>query len=75
MSLTEKKIIKECSDYGIINLRKLEKIEEYCLKNDLPLIFGYLDEQRVALLQKRYFLTKNRFDRDWCDYIYLKENF
>lgn len=53
----------------------LEKIEEYCLKNDLPLIFGYLDEQRVALLQKRYFLTKNRFDRDWCDYIYLKENF
>ena len=31
MSLTEKKIIKECSDYGIINLRKLEKIEDYKL--------------------------------------------
>lgn len=31
MPVTEKKIIKDCSDYGIINLRKLEKIDDYKL--------------------------------------------
>lgn len=51
------------------------KIEEYCLKNGLPLSFGYLDEEKVAFLSKRYFKTENRFDRDWCDYIYTAEQF
>lgn len=60
---------------GDDDIGALEKIEQYCLKKGVPLLFGYLDEQKVAFLQKRYFLTQNRFDRDWCDYIYLKENF
>ena len=56
-------------------LGALEKIEEYCLLNCVPLIFGYLDENKVAFLSARYNKTENRFDRNWCDYIYLKENF
>lgn len=43
MSLTEKKIIKECSDYGIINLRKLEKIEDY------KLVIKIVNENPISL--------------------------
>ncbi len=53
----------------------IEKIEEYCAKNNIPLIFGYLDKEKVAFFETRYYKTQNRFDRNWCDYIYLKDNF
>ncbi len=53
----------------------IEKIEEYCMAEHLPLVFGYLDEKKVALLQERYFDTQKDNDRDWCDYVYLAENF
>ncbi len=60
---------------GDDDLGALEEIEKYCKKTNLPLSFGYLDEKRVAFFQARYFKTENRYDRDWCDYLYLAEQF
>ncbi len=77
-------ILKETNAYGRLAFYyplgedvegAIEKIENYCKAEKLPLIFGYLDEKKVAEFKERYFFTENKNDRNWCDYVYLAENF
>lgn len=47
-------------------------IEDYCAKNDLPLLYTCVPEEALPVLTARYgaqasVVTK----RDWCDYLYL----
>ena len=51
------------------------KIEEFCRAKKLDLVFGYLDEIKLKKLENRYYYTQNQKDRNWCDYIYIAENF
>ena len=53
----------------------LSEIEQYCLKNFKPLSFCYIDDAKAKELSARYYLTTDRCERDWCDYIYLADAF
>ncbi|MBO4594919.1 MAG: DUF2156 domain-containing protein, partial [Clostridia bacterium] len=53
----------------------IETIENYCKKNRLPLVFCYIDDERVKVLSKRYPYYSAEYDRAWCDYIYDAESF
>ncbi len=53
----------------------LGQIEEYCIKNNMPLKFCCLDNRVAAILSKRYHSVKIYNDRDWSDYIYDAEKF
>ncbi len=50
-------------------------IEEYCNKNNIPLVFGCIDNEKAGFLSQRYFDVQISNDRDWSDYIYLAEKF
>lgn len=50
-------------------------IENYAKENNIELKFCYIDNQMLADLKTRYPFNKHYFNRDWCDYIYEKENF
>lgn len=53
----------------------LNQIEEYCIKNNQPLIFCCIDNKTVALLSERYYHLTVHNDRGWSDYIYDAEKF
>lgn len=53
----------------------LSKIEEYAEKTKTPLVFCYIDNAHVDFFKDRYGLVEIFSDRDWCDYIYLAEDF
>ncbi|MBQ7348543.1 MAG: GNAT family N-acetyltransferase [Clostridia bacterium] len=53
----------------------LEKIEEFCKKNNQPLIFCCIDNVTAAELSKRYAHTEIYNDRAWSDYIYNANDF
>ena len=53
----------------------LSLIEEYCKANNIPLIFGCVDNQRASELAERYNEVVIESDRDWDDYIYDAEKF
>lgn len=53
----------------------LLKIEEYCKSNNLPLIFGCVDNSHSAFLTRRYKKVAVENERDWSDYIYEAEKF
>ena len=55
--------------------KALSKIEEYCEKTNTPLVYCYIDNAHVDFFKKRYSLVEIYSDRDWCDYIYLAEDF
>lgn len=50
-------------------------IENYAKENDIELKFCYIDNYMLSLLKERYPFNKHYFNRDWCDYIYDKQNF
>lgn len=56
-------------------LGALELIEKHCLKNNIPLVFGCVDNQTVEFLHKRYHEIEVVNERDWSDYFYLSEKF
>ena len=53
----------------------IEKIEEYALKNNIPLQFCCLDNKTAGELTNRYKLVNIYNNRDWSDYIYSAEKF
>ena len=53
----------------------LEEIENYCIKNNLPLKFCCIDNKVVAKLSERYNSITVSNDRNWSDYIYDAEKF
>lgn len=50
-------------------------IENYAKENNIELKFCYIDNALLERLKERYPFNKHYFNRDWCDYIYQKENF
>ena len=61
--------------FGKDVLGALSLIEEYCKANNLPLVFGCVDNEKAGTLAQRYFDVEISNDRDWSDYIYLAEKF
>ena len=53
----------------------LLQIENYCKTNNIPLLFGYIDNAGKEFLNNRYFDLEVYSDRDWCDYIYNAQEF
>lgn len=53
----------------------IEQIEEYTLKNNIPLQFCCLDNKTAGELSNRYKKVFIYNDRDWSDYIYNAEKF
>lgn len=53
----------------------LQRIEEYCRENDLPLEFCCIDDKTASILKDRYFDVEVFFEREWNDYIYTAEQF
>ncbi|MBE5734449.1 MAG: GNAT family N-acetyltransferase [Clostridiales bacterium] len=51
------------------------EIENYCVKNNLPLTFCCLDNLTASQLANRYHKVSIKNDRDWSDYIYDAEKF
>ncbi len=51
------------------------EIEEYVKQNNIELKFCYIDTALKKELENRYPFNVASFNRDWCDYIYPKENF
>ncbi len=56
-------------------LGALEELENYTLKNFIPLNFCCLKETELEFLKKRYYLFESYFERDWSDYVYSAETF
>lgn len=76
-------IMKEtCRDYsnafyypiGKNPQKALALIEEYCVREGVPLKFCCIDNEVAGQLSLRY-QTEIYNDRDWSDYIYLAESF
>ncbi len=53
----------------------LDQIEQYCLKNFLPLHFCCIDNGTALILNQRYNSVTISNDRNWSDYIYDAEKF
>ena len=53
----------------------LNQIEEYCQKNNQPLLFCCIDNKTVSLLAERYYHLTVKNDRAWSDYIYDADKF
>ena len=53
----------------------MEKVQEYCLQNNIPLLFCCIDNEHAVKLVERYKFAKVYNDRDWSDYIYEAEKF
>ncbi len=53
----------------------LEQIENHCRKNELPLFFCCIDNEKAGILLERYPFSKVLNERDWSDYIYDAEKF
>jgi predicted acetyltransferase len=53
----------------------LEEIEKYCQKEELPLFFCCIDNEKASYLLERYPFSKVINERDWSDYIYTAEQF
>lgn len=53
----------------------LLEIEKYCKEVGEPLKFCYIDEKALDFINKRYPFNTSSYKRNWCDYIYLAENF
>ena len=53
----------------------LTQIEEYAIKNNIPLKFCCIDNKTAVELAKRYSSVCITNDRDWSDYIYDAEKF
>lgn len=53
----------------------LEEIEKYCQKEELPLFFCCIDNEKAGELLERYPFSKVINERDWSDYIYDAEKF
>ena len=50
-----------------------EQIEKFCVNKVIPLEFIGVDENSKAFLCQKYSIEKERFDRDFSDYIYSYE--
>lgn len=75
-------ILKEsCPDYkdafyfpmGKNVFGALEEIEKYCVFYGLDLKFCCIDNKTASFIAENYFDVSISNDRDWSDYIYLKE--
>ncbi len=56
-------------------LGALVELENYTLKNFIPLNFCCLRESELEFLKKRYYISEDYFERDWSDYVYSAETF
>lgn len=61
--------------FGKDVLGALNLIEEYCKANNLPLVFGCIDNEKASFLAQRYKEVVIENDRAWSDYIYDAEKF
>lgn len=77
-------ILKEISDYheeafyyplGDDQDGALTEIETYCIKNAKQLCFCCVEDAIIERLTERYDSVSISFERDWCDYVYLAEQF